>query len=83
MVFGEDASRSRTGLAPHVLSVLRNSAITLLRGLIVSNLTAALREHALTRPLLLRRLRIRQKAGDVVSSGRHSRNGVQSDNLTQ
>lgn len=58
-VFGEDASRIRTGLAPHVLSVFRNAAITLLRSLKVSNLTAALRQHALKLPLLLDRLRIR------------------------
>jgi predicted transposase YbfD/YdcC len=29
-VFGEDASRTRTGLPPHVMSVFRNAAITLL-----------------------------------------------------
>ena len=55
-VFGEDASRIRTGQAPHVMSVFRNSAMTLLRSLKVSNLTAALRQHALKLPLLLNRL---------------------------
>lgn len=58
-VFGEDASRIRTGLAPYVMSVFRNAAITLLRSLRVPNLAAALREHALKLPLLLNRLRIR------------------------
>lgn len=58
VVFREDASRIRTGWAPHVLSVVRNAAITLMRGLQVSNLAAALRQHALNVPLLLSRLGI-------------------------
>lgn len=58
MVFGEDASRIRKGQAPHAMSVLRNSATTLLRALKIDNLTAALREHALKLHLLLHRLRI-------------------------
>lgn len=58
VVFGEDACRIRTGLAPYVLAVLRNFAITLLRALKITNLTAALREHALKLQLLLHRLRI-------------------------
>lgn len=58
VVFGEDASRIRTGTAPHVMSVLRNAAITLLQDLKVPNVTAALREHALKLDLLLDRLHI-------------------------
>lgn len=58
VVFGEDRCRIRTGSAPHVLSVLRNSAITLLHALKVPNITAALRQHALKLNLLLSRLRI-------------------------
>jgi hypothetical protein len=59
VVFREDACRIRTGSSPHVLSVVRNTAITLLRTLKVDNIAAAVREHALKLPLLLHRLRIR------------------------
>jgi hypothetical protein len=58
MVFREDACRIRTGPAPHLMSVVRNAATTLLRALKIDNLSAALREHALKLHLLLHRLRI-------------------------
>jgi hypothetical protein len=55
VVFGEDASRIRTGTAPHVM---RNAAINLLQDLKVPNITAARREHAVKLDLLLDRLHI-------------------------
>lgn len=58
VTFGEDASRIRSGLAPHVMSTLRNLAITLLHALKVPNIAAALRDHALKLDLLLDRLHI-------------------------
>ena len=61
VVFGEDASRIRTGTAPTTMSIFRNTAITLLRGLKVPNITAALRENALKLNLLLQRLGIVNK----------------------
>jgi hypothetical protein len=46
VTLGEDASRIRTGSAPQVMAGLRNAAITLLRGLGVTNVAEALRENA-------------------------------------
>jgi len=61
VVFGEDASRVRTGSAPTNLSIFRNTGITLLRSLKVPNIAAALREHAVKIDVLLQRLRIVNK----------------------
>ena len=44
--FGEDHSRIRTGRAAESMSILKNTAINLLRSLKVPNIAAALREHA-------------------------------------
>ena len=46
LTMGEDACRVRTGSAPHVLSGLRNAAITMLDQAGVRNKAAALRRHA-------------------------------------
>lgn len=46
VTFGEDDCRASTGSAPHVLSGLRNAAITLLDQSGVTNKAAALRRHA-------------------------------------
>lgn len=45
VAFAEDASRIRTGNAPHVMATLRNIAISLLRLAGTTNITAALRHH--------------------------------------
>ncbi|MEI2779334.1 MAG: ISAs1 family transposase [Tetrasphaera sp.] len=45
VAFGEDASRIRTGQAPHTMATLRNIAIGLLRLAGTTNNTAALRHH--------------------------------------
>ena len=46
VTMGEDACRVRTGAAPIILSILRNTALNLLRASGVSNIAAALRRHA-------------------------------------
>jgi predicted transposase YbfD/YdcC len=46
VTFGEDASRVRTGAAPHVMAVLRNLAIGVLGRAGPVSLAAALRRHA-------------------------------------
>ncbi|MEI2777592.1 MAG: ISAs1 family transposase [Tetrasphaera sp.] len=45
VAFGQDASRIRTGHAPHIMATLRNIAIGLLRLDGATNITAALRHH--------------------------------------
>ncbi len=57
MVFGEDASRIRTGTAPQVMSALRATALNFLRSLGLP-ITATLREHAFKVERLFTRLRI-------------------------
>lgn len=44
---GEDASKIRSGSAPHTLAAIRNMALNVLRALETPNIAAALREHAL------------------------------------
>jgi hypothetical protein len=46
VVFGEDASRIRTGAAPQIMAGVRNAAISLLRALKIDNIAEALREFA-------------------------------------
>lgn len=58
MTFAEDASRIRTGEAPQNFSTVRNAAIGLLRRNGVTNIAAALREHALKVHDLLSKLGI-------------------------
>ena len=61
VAYKEDASRIRTGNAPTIMSIFRNTATTLLRALKVENITAALRENALKVDQLLQRLHIIKK----------------------
>jgi predicted transposase YbfD/YdcC len=46
VTFGEDACRVRTRAAPQILAGLRNAVLYLLRNAGLSNLAAALRQHA-------------------------------------
>ena len=57
LVFGEDASRIRTGHAPHVMSVVRGAALNFIRGLGLP-IAATLREHAFKVDRLFARLGI-------------------------
>jgi hypothetical protein len=56
VTLGEDASRIRTGSAPQVMAGLRNAALTLLRGLGITNIAEAIRENAYRVADLLPRL---------------------------
>ena len=61
VVFGEDASRIRSGTAPLSMSLIKNAAMNTLRALKVPNITAALRENALKVPNLFHKLGITTK----------------------
>ena len=65
VVFGEDASRIRSGTAPLSMSLIKNAAMNTLRALKVPNITAALRENALKVPHLFHKLGITTSAAVV------------------
>lgn len=46
VTLGEDQCRVRTGAAPHILSIIRNSLLNLLRRTKGLNIAAALRRHS-------------------------------------
>ena len=57
LVFGEDASRIRTGNAPQIMSIVRGAALSFIRGLNLP-IAATLREHAFKVDRLFTRLGI-------------------------
>ena len=54
ITFDEDKSRIRTGNGPHIMAILRNLAINLLRSRGVKNIAEKIQQFAWSRSTLLR-----------------------------